>query len=162
MFLCTAALEAVNNIYVGHVSDRTGPLRPIVAGLVGSIVVAALLPWPQEPFLLAALIVCAGVAFGTFFTPGTTLLSNLAEQRGVPFGYAFALVNLAWAPGQALGAAGGGALANATSDAVPYLLLSGVCVLTLAGLWRSLGSTGWTMRSAPGSNASSSRTIDAA
>jgi MFS family permease len=162
VFLCTAALEAVNNVYVGQVSDRTGPLRPIAAGLVASTVVAALLPWPQERFLLAVLVVCAGVAFGTFFTPGMTLLSNLAEQRGVPFGYVFALLNLAWAPGQALGAAGGGALANATSDAVPYLLLSGVCVLTLAGLWRSLGSTGWTMRSAPGSNASSSRTIDAA
>ena len=38
-----------------------------------------------------------------------TLLTNLSEERGLDHGYTFALVNLAWAPGQALGAAGGGA-----------------------------------------------------
>jgi hypothetical protein len=42
-----------------------------------------------------------------------------------------------------VGAALGGALARATSDAVPYLLLSGVCVLSLAALspWRSASSS---------------------
>ena len=145
VFLCSAALEAVNNVFVGHVSDRHGPLRPLAVALVASIAIAALLPWPRERFLLAVLVVCGGVAFGTFFTPGMTLLSNLAEQRGVPVGYAFALVNLAWAPGQTLGAAGGGALANATADAVPYLALSGVCAFTLAGLRRSRGRFGSTI-----------------
>jgi MFS family permease len=145
VFLCSAALEAVNNVFVGHVSDRSGPLRPIVVGLVASIAVAALLPWPSERFLLAALVVCGGLSFGTFFTPGMTLVSNLVEERGLPFGYASALINLAWAPGQTLGAAGGGALAHATADAVPYLALSGICALTLACLWRARGSTGWTM-----------------
>ena len=48
-----------------------------------------------------------------------TLLTKLAEARGLDYGYAFALINLAWAPGQTLGAAGGGALAHATSNAVP-------------------------------------------
>ena len=139
VFLCSAALEAVNNIFVGHISDRDGPLRPLTVALVTSIVIAALLPWPHERFLLAGLVVCGGLAFGTFFTPGMTLLSNLAEQRGVPVGYTFALVSLVWAPGQTLGAAGGGALAHATADAVPYLALSGICALTLAGLWRSRG-----------------------
>ena len=57
-------------------------------------------------------------------------------ERGLDHGYTFALVNLAWAPGQALGAAGGGALAHATRDAVPYLALSAVCGVTLAALWR--------------------------
>jgi MFS family permease len=149
VFLCSAALEAFNNLFVGRVSDRSGPFRPITAGLVASIAVAALLPWPQERFVLAALVICAGVAFGTFFTPGMTLLSNLAEERGVQFGYAFALVNLAWAPGQTIGAAGGGVLASRTADAVPYLVLAGVCALTLARVRRSRDSTGWRARSAP-------------
>ena len=56
--------------------------------------------------MLALLVVCAGLAFGTFFTPGMTLLSNLAEARGLDYGYASALINLAWAPGQTIGAAG--------------------------------------------------------
>ena len=40
-------------------------------------------------------------------------------------GIAFALTNLTWAAGQAVASsAGSGALAQATSDMVPYLLLS--------------------------------------
>jgi MFS family permease len=156
VFLCSAAFEAVNNVLLGRASDRHGPLPPIFAGLVASIVVASLLPWPGNRFLLAVLVVAAGLSFGTFFTPGMTLLSNLAEQRGLRFGYASALVNLAWAPGQTLGAAGGGALANATRDAVPYLALAAICALTLIALWRSHISIGLTTPSVPESSSSSS------
>jgi MFS family permease len=137
VFLCSAALEAGNNVMLGRASDRHGPLLPIFAGLVASIVVASLLPWPNNRFLLAVLVVAAGLSFGTFFTPGMTLLSNLADERGLHFGYASALINIAWAPGQTIGAAGGGALAHATRDAVPYLVLAGICALTLLALWRS-------------------------
>jgi predicted MFS family arabinose efflux permease len=143
VFLCSAALEAGNNVLLGHASDRLGPVVLLTAGLVASIVVAALLPWPDQAYVLALLVVCAGLAFGTFFTPGMTLLSNLAESRGLHYGYAAALINLAWAPGQTLGAAGGGALAEATSDAVPYLLLSAVCVATLVLLRRAQRAPGW-------------------
>ena len=136
VFLCSAALEAVNNVALGRASDRYGPVLPIVIGLVSSIVVAALLPWPEKALVLAVLVVTAGVAFGTFFTPGMTLLSNVAEESGLQFGYSSSLLNLAWAPGQTLGAAGAGALAHATSDAVPYLLLSAICAVTLAVLRR--------------------------
>jgi MFS family permease len=156
VFLCSAAFETVNNVLLGRVSDRRGPLVPIFAGLIASIVVATLLPWPDNRFVLAALVVAAGVAFGTFFTPGMTLVSDRAEMRGLAFGYSSALVNLAWAPGQTLGAAGGGALAHATSDAVPYLALAGICALTLVGLWRAHPSIGSTTRSAPESSGSSS------
>jgi predicted MFS family arabinose efflux permease len=127
----------------------------LVGGLAASIVVAPLLPWPRHALILALAVVVAGLAFGTFFTPGMTLLSNVAEERGLQFGYASSLINVAWAPGQALGAAGGGALAHATSDAVPYLALAGVCALTLVVLWRSHGSTAWTTRSAKASSVSS-------
>jgi hypothetical protein len=95
------------------------------------------LPWPDNVYVLAVLIGVAGIAFGTFYTPGMTLLTHAAEERGLDYGYAFALVNLAWAPGQSGGAAVGGAIAQATSDAVPYLALSGIALLTLVRLWRS-------------------------
>jgi MFS family permease len=134
VFLCSAAVEGANNVLVGHAIDRRGPTGSLLFGLAGSALVAALLPWPHERFLLAALVVCGGLAFGTFFTPGMTLLSHLSEERGVDQGYTFALVSLAWAPGQTLGAAGGGALAHATADAVTYLLLAAICALTLARL----------------------------
>ena len=64
------------------------------------------------------------------------MVTDEAERFGLDYGYAFALVNIAWAPGQAGGSAIGGALASATSDAVPYLGLAGLCVLTLIALAR--------------------------
>lgn len=134
VFICSAGCEVVNNVLVGRASDRYGPLRPIRIGLAASIVVAAIYPWPDRRIVLAVVVICSGVAFGTFFTPAMTLLTQLSEQRGLDYGYTFALVNLAWAPGQTLGAAGGGAIAHATSDAVPYLALSAVCAVTLVGL----------------------------
>jgi len=136
VFLCTAALEAGNNILVGRVSDRRGTTLPILAGLVGSAVFAALLPWPGRAILLAVVVVLASLAFGAFFTPALTLLTHVSEARGLDYGYAFALVNLAWAPGETLGAAGGGGLAHATADAVPYLALSVICIASFALLGR--------------------------
>ena len=70
-----------------------------------------------------------------------TLLTHAAERRGLDYGYAFALINMAWAPGQASGSAVSGAVASVTSDAVPYLTLCGIAALTLAGLWRSAKSS---------------------
>ena len=77
-----------------------------------------------------------------------TLLANLSELRGIQASYASAFINLAWAPGQTLGAVGGGALAHATRDAVPYLILAAVCALTLAAIWPSRRSPDWTLDSA--------------
>jgi MFS family permease len=162
VFLCSAAFETANNVVLGRVSDRLGTMPLLLAGLLASALLVALLPWPSRWELLVPVVILGALAFGSFFTPGMTLLTHLSEARGLNYGYTFALVNLAWAPGQALGAAGGGALAHATGDPVPYLALSVVCSLTLAALWRSRGSTAWTTRSAPASSASSSGTTGAA
>jgi hypothetical protein len=91
--------------------------------------------------VLAVVIVFAALAFGAFYTPGMTLLTHAAEARALNYGYAFALINLAWAPGQTAGSALGGALADAATDALPYLLLGLAALLTLAGLWRSASSS---------------------
>src|SRR5439155_19716072 len=112
------------------------PLAPLRAALVASALVAAALPWPDHRYVLAAVVVGGGVAFGAFYTPAMTLLTHAAEDRGLAYGYAFALVNLAWAPGQTGGSALGGAVAEKTSDAVPYLGLAVISLLTFAALWR--------------------------
>jgi MFS family permease len=136
VFLCTAALESGNNILVGRLSDSRGTTLPILAGLAGSAIFAAVLPWPSQALVLALVVVLASLAFGASFTPALTLLTNVSEARGLDYGYAFALVNLAWAPGETLGAAGGGGLAHATADAVPYLALSVICIASFALLGR--------------------------
>lgn len=141
LWLGTAALEAAANPAVGRISDRIGRLTPMRASVFAASIFTALLPWPNRAFLLAALVVLGGVCFGSFWTPAMSLLADQAEHRGLEYAYMFALINLAWAPGQALGAAGSGALAEATSDAVPYLLLASACLVTFAVLWRSRSSS---------------------
>jgi hypothetical protein len=64
------------------------------------------------------------------------MITDAADAQGLDYGYAFALVNVAWAPGQAGGAAIGAAVASATADAVSYLGLAALCLVTLAALVR--------------------------
>jgi hypothetical protein len=49
-------------------------------------------------------------------------------------GIAFAVSNLAWAAGQPVSSAASGALAQATSDLVPYALLTAACLGTIIAL----------------------------
>ena len=140
-FLVAAAIEATLSPILGRASDRRGRLVPIRIGLVASAAVAALLPWLDDRWLLSAGIVAAGVSFGTFWAPAMSRLADLAEHRGLEHAHGFALINVAWAPGQSAGAAGGGALAQATADAVPFLVLGTASVLTFLLLWRSGASS---------------------
>ena len=141
LWLCTAALEATANPLVGRITDRVGRTGPMTVLALASAVAAAALPWPGTGAVLAALVIAAGITFGSFWTPAMALLSDEAEARGLEYAYAFALINVAWAPGQALGAAGGGGLAKVTSDAVPYLTLAAASLITFAVLWRSRSSS---------------------
>ena len=59
------------------------------------------------------------------------LLSEGAHREKLDQGLAFGLGNLAWASGQTVAAAGSGALAQMTSDRVPYSLLVLACLATL-------------------------------
>jgi MFS family permease len=142
VWLTAGVLETLNNLVVGRISDRFGPLVPIRAALVVTIAATIVLPLPENRYVLAAVILVAAIAFGTFYTPGMAMLTHAAEARGLDYGYAFALLNLAWAPGQTIGAALGGTIAEATSDAVPYLLLSGLALVTLLALRRSPAASG--------------------
>jgi MFS family permease len=138
VWLSAGALESLNNLFVvGRAADRHGPLTPIRAALIGTIIGTVLLPWPQNAYVLAVLIVVSAVAFGSFYTPGMTMLTHAAEDRGLDYGYGFALLNLAWAPGQSIGSAVGGAVAEATHDAVSYFTLALLALVTLIGLMRS-------------------------
>ena len=136
-YLVSAALEAAASPVVGRISDRHGRFLPLRAALLASAIVTCLLPWPDRAWLLAICIVCAGLAFGTFWAPAMSMVTDEAESLGLDYGYAFALVNLAWAPGQAGGAALGARVASLTSDKVAYFGLAVACAVTLGWLARS-------------------------
>ena len=141
LWLGTAALEATANPLVGRVTDRVGRIGPMTVLVLVSAIASAALPWPDRAAVLAGLVVIASMTFGSFWTPAMALLSDEAEARGLEYAYVFALINVAWAPGQALGSVGGGALADVTSDALPYLALSCASLITFAVLWRSRSSS---------------------
>jgi MFS family permease len=138
VFLGSAGLEALAAPVVGRVSDRRGRLLPSVMGVTGGGLAMLLLPWPSTAWVLAALIVLAGPLIGILYTPAMAMLSDGAESFGIAQGFAFALVNLAWASGQAVGDAGSARLADAAGDRVPYLILAGACAITLGVLLREL------------------------
>jgi MFS family permease len=140
-YLVSASLEAVASPLVGRLSDRHGRLLPLRVALVASAAVCLALPWPERAIVLAVVVVCAGIAFGIFWTPAMSMVTDEAESLGLDYGYAFALINSAWAPGQAVGAALGARVASLTSDKVTYLGLAGICLATFGYLALSTATT---------------------
>src|SRR5918996_3660226 len=140
-WLVAAGLEALLAPVVGRISDRRGPGRPLRFALAGATVVAATLPWLPRAWLVALFVVLSAITVGLVWTPTMSLLTHRVDALGLEYAYGFALINISWAPGAFIGPAAGGALAQATSDAVPYLLLSRGFALTLAALWRSRSSS---------------------
>lgn len=130
-FLVAASIEGVLSPVLGRFSDRRGRLLPLRLGLVGVGVMAVLLPLPATVWMLIAVLAATVGALGCFWAPAAALLSDASEASGLDQGFAFGLMNLAWAGGHVVGGAAGGALADATSDAVPYGLLAAGCVATL-------------------------------
>jgi MFS family permease len=135
-FLAAAAIEAIVAPMIGRLSDRRGRFLPSLIGVAGGGLIMLLLPWPESSWGLGVLIVLAGPSIGLLYTPAMAMLSDGADHAGVSQGFAFALVNLAWATGQTAGAAGSARLADATDDHVPYLVLAAVCAVTLVVLLR--------------------------
>ena len=133
-FLASAAFEAGLAPLTGRLSDRRGPLVPIRISLTAAVAVSLLAPVVAPAPWLIALLIVGMPAYGTLFTPAMTLLSAGADQLGLNQGLAFGLGNLSWAAGQAIAAAAGGAIAQATTDSVPYGLLAAIILATLIGV----------------------------
>jgi MFS family permease len=131
-FLVATALEATLSPIVGRFSDRRGRMLPLRAGLASAAMLLLCFTLPGSALLLAALIVLITGALGTFWAPAMAMLSDAADQAGLNQGFAFALLNLAWAAGQVLGGGGGGALAKAAGEFAPAAVAAALCALTLA------------------------------
>jgi len=130
-FLASAGVEAALPPVAGRAADRRGAIVPIRCSLAGAVAISLLAPTLASAWVLIPVLIVGMPAFGTLFTPAMTLVSEGAQHQRLDQGLAFGLGNLAWAAGQAVAASGSGALAQATSDLVPYALLAAACLVTL-------------------------------
>lgn len=135
-FLCSAVVESAVGPLAGRFSDRVGARRPVLIGLAAGTVFGVVVWLPGSVAWLIPVLVLGLPFFGSLYTPAAALVSESAQDNKLNHGIAFALTNLTWAAGQAVASFGSGALAEATSDAVPYLLLGAACLATLCGMLR--------------------------
>ncbi|HEU5419871.1 MAG TPA: MFS transporter [Streptosporangiaceae bacterium] len=133
-FLASAALEAGLSPLAGRLADRHGAMFPVQLSLIAAVIVSLLAPVLAPAAVLIAVLVVGMPSFGTMFAPASAMLSHGADRLGLNQGLAFGLANLAWAAGQAIAAYGSGALAQATSDLVPYALLAAIMAGTLIAI----------------------------
>ena len=134
MFLVGAAIEMVLNPVLGRFSDRHGRMPPIRAGLAGATAMAIVLPLPTVIWVLVVAGIATVTTLGLIWAPAGALLSDASEASGLDQGFAFGLMNLAWAGGQVVGGAAGGGLADLTSDAVSYGLLAAAFAATFVAV----------------------------
>jgi len=133
-WVVSAALEMVLAPLIGRASDRLGRLLPLRVALTGAIGVLVAFAFAERPIVVVPVLVISGITFGGFWAPAMALLSDAADRIALAQGLAFGLMNLAWGAGNALGPVIGGAMADAASDALPFLVLAGLCCMTLASL----------------------------
>jgi MFS family permease len=130
-FLATAAIEAALAPMTGRLSDRRGAFVPLRISLALAVAVSLLAPVLAPAAALIPFLIVGMPAYGTLFTPAMTLVSAGADRLQLNQGLVFGIDNLAWAAGQSVAAAAGGAIAQATSDLVPYALLAMACLASL-------------------------------
>jgi MFS family permease len=137
VFFLSAIFEAFVHPLLGRWSDRSGYRAPVFVGLLASIGILLLLTWVGNPWVIGLLVVLAAGAFNATLVPGTALFSRGTEKAGMDRAVAFAMTNFAWASGYAVGAPVGGFLADLRGDALSYLVLTVVCLLTIVALSRT-------------------------
>ena len=116
----------------GRLADRRGAVPVARVGLAIGAVALVVLQVPGSAWSLAIVVVFGAGLLGVLWVPAGLLLTAGAELIDLDHAYAYAFFNLAWAGGFTVGAAGGGALAQVSTDAVPYLLLAAAYAVSLA------------------------------
>ncbi|HWF78994.1 MAG TPA: MFS transporter [Streptosporangiaceae bacterium] len=133
-FLASAAFEAGLSPLGGRLADRRGAYLPVRISLAAGVVVSLLAPVLAPLGVLIPMLIVGMPAFGSLFAPSSALLASSAQRLDLHQGLAFGLANLAWALGQTIAAGASGAIAQATTDFVPYALLAFACLATLLTL----------------------------
>jgi MFS family permease len=139
VYVATAALVIVVNPLAGRWADRIGHRRPVVYILVASAAAVTVLAWMDTAWGFAAALVAAEVALFGLSAPASALVTDAVEASSLGVGMAWAVILLAWAPPNMLGALAGGGLRE--TGHLPYLLLAASCLMVLGLMTRRRAGT---------------------
>jgi MFS family permease len=141
-FICSGVLETVLAPLSGRWSDRVGRRVPYLSGLALFCFGFAGMAASQSVTIFVAVFLAGTIAAGFFISPGFTILSDAAAHLGLAQSHAFALSNTAFSLGLAVGAFGGGAIANAKGIDSAFLVMVVILVLVALYARRALPSDG--------------------
>jgi predicted MFS family arabinose efflux permease len=133
-FAAAAVLGIAIQPFYGRWSDRSGPLRPVRFGLLACAPVVVALPWMQTRFGTAALVVVALILVDVLWAPVMVMLSDATTAVGMGQLMVVAMMDLTWPPGNIVGSAGGGALAQAVGQHVTYAVMAALLLAGCAAL----------------------------
>lgn len=149
-FVLASAVATLLAPVIGRASDRHGARRPMTVGLVSGAALFAAMSLPGAWLPLAAVsVLVLGGPMSAFMIPAVPMMTASAERVGVTVVVATSLVNLAYAVGETIGAPTAALLSTASSDAVPYVGVAGLMLVSLVLVRRSRR----TARPAPGTPA---------
>jgi predicted MFS family arabinose efflux permease len=129
-FGAAAILGIAVQPFYGRWADRAGPLRPIRFGLLACAPILVAVPWMQTRFGTAALVVLALILIDVLWAPVMVMLSNATAAAGMGQLVVVAVMDLTWPPGNIIGSAGGGGLAELVGEHATFAVMAG---LLLAG-----------------------------
>jgi predicted MFS family arabinose efflux permease len=121
----------------GRWSDRVGPREPIRFALLASFPVVLALPWFESRLAVALFVVLALVLTGVMWAPLMVMLSDACVAAGVGQVMAVGVMNLAWPPGNAAGAAGAGAITQLAGQRWAYAAIAAPLLLAFLALSRT-------------------------
>lgn len=139
-FIAGATLEAVLAPFSGRYSDRVGRRGPIMVGFGICAVAMAAIGVAQTLSLVMVALIVTSLGAGICFAPVLTMLSEVSEESQLHQGFAAGLSNMAWASGQVVGGAAGGAIASVAGNAAPSFAIVVLLLVTVAYAYRALAA----------------------
>lgn len=133
-FGVAAVLGIAIQPFYGRWSDRRGPLRPIRFGLLACAPILLAIPWMDTRFGTAALVVSALILIDVLWAPVMVMLSDATAAVGLGQLVVVAMMDLTWPPGNIVGSAGGGALADLLGERATFAVMAGLLLAGCAAL----------------------------
>jgi predicted MFS family arabinose efflux permease len=133
-FGVAAVLGIAVQPFYGRWADRRGPLRPVRFGLLACAPILLAVPWMDSRLGTAALVVAALILIDVLWAPVMVMLSNATAAVGLGQLAVVAIMDLTWPPGNIVGSAGGGALADLLGERATFAVMAGALLVGCAAL----------------------------